>query len=162
MPNATVNTDFGEPIQLKSLEGAFVKVRPLSYGKKLDRLDNASKMYMEMDRDDARGRSRKGADEDESIKAFIESMQSWARAFDFAYCIGDHNLEDAKGTKLDFSNAMTLEILDPRVGTELGEILDALNGDNEDDLADFIKQHTSSSQAESEASSPLSQTENTG
>lgn len=153
MPTATVNTDFGEPIQLKSLEGAFVKLRPLNYGMRLERLDKASKMYMEMSDSDIRRRRGRG-NEPETIKAFIDSQNKWARQFDFAYCIGDHNLEDSDGKKLDFSNPMTIEILNPRVGQEISDMLDELNGEeSEENLEDFIKRHTKSSVDEKVTSS---------
>lgn len=156
MPNAVVSTDYGEPIQLKSLDGAFVRLRPLNYGMRLERLDKASKMYMEMSDDDVgrRRNKKQGNVEADTIKAFIDSQNKWARQFDFSYCIGEHNLEDANGNKLDFSNPMTLDILNPRVGQEISDMLDELNGEESDEtLEDFFKRHTSSSQAEPETSS---------
>lgn len=146
MPIATVSTDYGEAIQLKSLQGAFVRLRPLTYGMRLERLDKASKLYMEMTDESVRPSSRNNKPEKEAIKAFIESMNTWAREFDFSYCIGEHNLQDANGQLLDFSNSMTIQVLDPRVGAEIARLLDELNGEEEEEtLDDFLQRHSKSS-----------------
>lgn len=146
MPQATVSTDFGEPIPLESLDGANVQLRPLPYGMKLERRDRATKMYMEMEEK----KGKRGRQTEATVDKFsIETLNKLAVAYDFKYCIGEHNLEDANGNKLDFSNPMTLDVLDPRVGTELEQLVNRLNGEDEDEeLEDFFKRHTSSSAEE--------------
>lgn len=147
MPNATVDPTHFEREELKSLEGAFIMVRPLPFGLKLKRRDRATKMYMEAPAN--RGRSKQQLEDD--VNRFeLEQMNEWATLHDFAYCIGDHNLEDINGAKLDMSSPMTLQILNPRVGSEIEAILSKLNEDeSEEELEDFIKQHTASTQGTS-------------
>jgi hypothetical protein len=50
----------------------------------------------------------------------------------------DHNLEDADGRKLDFRNLADFDNLDPRIGEEIGKLLDELNNfEDEDDQGNF-------------------------
>lgn len=139
MPNATVNPNHFEREELTSLDEAYIMVRPLPYGMKLQRRDKATRMYMEANP----GKKKKDA-ENEVQRFELETMNEWATLFDFSYCIGEHNLEDAKGALLDFTSPMTLKILDPKVGSELERILGKYNEeDSEEELEDFIKRHTS-------------------
>jgi hypothetical protein len=79
----------------------------------------------------------------------LKTLNEWAVQFDFQYCIGDHNLLDAAGNKLDFNNPMTFKLLDPKVGSEIEKILNGLNEDeDEESLEDFINRSTSSSPEE--------------
>lgn len=144
MPVAVVDPSNFERFELKSLEGAFVMLRPLPYGMKLKRRDKATKMYMEAPAN--RGKSRNQVD-DEVQRFELETLNEWATLHDFAYCIGEHNLENFDGQPLDMSNAMTLQILDPRVGSEIEAQLAKLNADDdEESLEDFTKRHTSVTQ----------------
>jgi hypothetical protein len=123
-------------------------VRPLPYGMKLSRRDKATKMSMEVA---ARKRSR---GEETGQKLDLEQLNEASVQFDFSYCIGDHNLLDAAGNKLDFANPMTIKLLDPKVGSEIESILSDLNEDmDEESLEDFIKRSTSSSKEEADTSS---------
>lgn len=133
MPNAEVNLDATEPIQLTSLPGAFVRLRAMSFGQKLSRRDKATKMSMEL-----------GEEKGDNSKVDVEFLNRWTRAYDFEHCIADHNLEHADGTKMDFGNPMTVDVLNPRVGTEIEKEIDKLLGDDED-LEDFPKSATTSS-----------------
>lgn len=125
-------------------EPGYIMVRPLPYGMKLNRRDNATKMSMEV------AQRKRGQQQDDTGQRFdLEQMSQKAVEFDFAYCIGDHNLQDAAGNKLDFSNPMTIKLLDPKVGSEIEMIINELNEDtDEESLEDFIKRSTSSSEAE--------------
>lgn len=152
MPNATVDPGKYQRVELKSLEGAYVMVRPLPYGMKLERRDKATRMYMEANP----GTRKKQAEE--TVQRFeLETMNEWATIFDFAYCIGDHNLTDVKDAPLDMASPMTFKILSPKVGSEIERILSDLNEeDTEDDIETFIKQHTSPSpDAENESQNQL-------
>lgn len=132
MPNATVNTEAAR-YELKTLEGGFVMLKPLPFGKLLERREKASKMSMDQQT------GKKATNQ----KISFDMMQRWARSYDFEHCIVDHNLEDARGEKLNFSNHMTLDLLDPKIGAEIEELIDALNQeDDEEDLETFLKQHT--------------------
>ena len=142
MPNATVDPNHYEREELKTLEGAYIEVRPLPYGMKLTRRDKATKMSME-------AQARRGRGTDDTTQFNLETMNEWAAAFDFKYCIGDHNLTDANDVPLDFSNAMVLKILDPRVGSEIESILAKYNEDeSEESIEDFLERHTKSSPEE--------------
>lgn len=146
MPNATIDPSHFDREELKTLEGAYIMVRPLPYGLKLKRRDKATKMYMEA----PTNRGRKTQDvEDEAQRFELETLNEWSTLYDFKYCIGEHNLEDVNGVVLDMGSPMTLQILDPRVGSEIEQILAKLNADDdEESLEDFIKQHTSASPEE--------------
>lgn len=148
MPNATVVVEPQRYDLTKSLpatngnEGGFIMARPLPFGMKLERRDKSLKMSMEQ-KSTPRGKNRRRTQEDVQ-KIDLETYNSWAFAFDAAYCITDHNLTDVNDVPLDFTNPMTLKILDPKIGQEIEEILAELNGDeDEDELADFTKSHTS-------------------
>lgn len=134
MPNATVSTEAVRK-ELKTLAGGFVMLQPLPFGKILERREKASKMSMDQQQ---QGKGRKQAQ-----RVSFDLMQRWARSFDFANCIVDHNLEDANGGKLNFSLAGTLDILDPKIGAEIEEYIDELNQEEDDsDLEDFLTAST--------------------
>lgn len=107
----------------------------MPFGRMLKRRDTASKMSMETE--GRRGRSN--GNERDTNKISIETLQYHARIQEFAYCIGDHNLTDAHDRKLDFSNAMSLDALHPKVGAEIEAILDKLNSEDEEDTEDFTQ-----------------------
>lgn len=139
MPNATVNTE-ATRYELNTCEGGFVSLKALTFGQLLERREKASRMSM-----DQQTGSRKAA----SQRINFDLMQRWARTYDFEHCIIDHNLEDARGEKLNFSNKMTLDLLDPKVGAEIEALIDDLNQEeDEEDLDDFLKQHTPDSKDE--------------
>lgn len=147
MPNVTISTDYSEPIPLKSAPpDGFICVRPMPFGRMLKRRDTASKMSME-----TQGRGRNNSNNDPS-KISIETLQYHARIQEFAYCIGDHNLTDVNDRKLDFSNAMSLDALHPKVGAEIEAILDKLNSEEEEDTEDFTQPASNST----EETTPLS------
>ena len=129
MPRATVTSE-SIRINLKSCEGGWVDLRQLPYHEMLVRRDRAARYVMDA--------------EQEGKKVEIETVQSWARGYEFEHCIIDHNLEDEFGQKLDFANAMTLKVLDPRVGEEIEEEIDKLHN-REEDLEGFQQPVTSSS-----------------
>lgn len=133
MPKATVSTETTKK-ELKSLQGGFVELRRLPFGLLLERRDNASKMSMS---------SRQGQSDQ---KVDIALMQRWSRQFEFQHCIVDHNLEDDNGNKLNFDNAMSIDALDPRIGQEIEEYIDELNGEeSEEDKQAFPSPSSESS-----------------
>lgn len=155
MPVATVDPNHYEREELKTAppdpnkpgdEQGYIMVRPLPYGMKLSRRDKATKMSMEVQA--GRGRRGKGSEGD-TQKFDLETLSEWSNAFDFQNCIGDHNLTDANGVKLDFGNPMTLKLMNPKIGSEIESILTRYNEDeDEESLEDFTKRHTSTSQEE--------------
>jgi hypothetical protein len=114
MPRATVNAD-GTRIDLKTCAGGFVLLRQLSFGQMLKRRDMAARFMQEVTQGNAPNRIT------------IDILNEVSRKYDFANCIIDHNLEDDQGNKLDFTNALVLDILDPRIAAEIEDHIDKLN-----------------------------------
>lgn len=137
MPDVTVDSGSYERYELKSAPpDGYVMLRPLPYGMKLTRRDKASKMKMQTEQ----GKGRRSTSEIE-----LETLNEWAVAHDFAYCVGEHNLTDKNGTLLDFTNAMTLKALNPKVGSEIEKYIDELNEEeDEETLEDFLKRRDGS------------------
>lgn len=132
--NATVPAD-AERFHLKSVEGAWVDLKPLPYGLLIERRDKASRMSMVSDRG---GRTENRMD--------IDMMQSETRRYEFNHCVIDHNLGDGNGRKLNFSNPSEMNLLDPKVGQEIEQLIDTLNQLEEVDEENFTTVPTSSSE----------------
>jgi hypothetical protein len=114
MPRATVSIDDTKRIELKTLPEGYVVIRKFPYGAYLERQSIAMNMQIEQQK----GQNARG------------TMKMAARAvtvFEFAKCIVEHNLELDDGTLMDFSKEFTLDLLDPRVGQEIGEAINELN-----------------------------------
>lgn len=151
MPIATIDPEKYERYELKTAkanperagdEDGYVMLRPLPFGMKLERRDKATKMSMEAQT------GRGGTDATQKFE--LETLSKWSRAYDFKHCIGEHNLQSPDGNLLDFGNVMTLQLLDPKIGSELESLIDSLNEDeSEESLEDFTKRVTSQSQEES-------------
>jgi len=107
---------------LKSLEGAYVDLRQLSYDEMLERRDGATQILME--------RGIKGAD---TQQMNVKVLNRWSNQYSFPRCIADHNITDENGTLLDFSKPEhVFKILDPKVGAEIETLIDKLNQEDED------------------------------
>lgn len=149
MPKVTVDPAKYERFELKSApadpndpndEDGFVMLRPLPYGLKLARRSKATRMMM---RSQAAPNSKLQKDQDQVFE--LESHDEVAAHFDFAYCVGDHNLTDNNGQKLNFTSPMTLKSLDPKVGSEIEKLIDDMNNsEDEESLEDFLARSTSS------------------
>src|SRR5262245_60024641 len=113
MPQATVSV-IAERFDLKTCPEGWVELKRMTYGQFLERRDMASKMSFETD-----GRKDRPAE--------LVTMHRRVAAFEFRNCIVDHNLEDENGTPLDFRQPMILDRLDPRIGQEIGELIDKMN-----------------------------------
>lgn len=150
MPVGTIDPTAFERFPLKTLlkdpldendQDGWVELRPLPYGMKLARRDKATKMSMR-----AQGSKAK---KDEGSEISLENYNEWAVGYDFANCIVDHNITDQNKKKLDFSNAMAIKLLDPRVGSEIEKLINTLNEDeDEETLRDFPLQPNTSSSTE--------------
>lgn len=155
MPVGTVDVENYERFDLKSLpavgeegqegyeEGGFVMLRPLPYSKIVVRRDNAMKMRMIQQRQ----KRNQPAPDQQVID--LEQMGSWTTEFDWTYCIGDHNITDTKGRKLDFKTSaalrMSLQTLNPKVGLEIEKLIDSLNQDEDDEtMEDFLARREAS------------------
>jgi len=136
MPKATVSQELHHH-DLKTVDGGFVALKQLSFDQMLERRDKAMRTSMEA----SQGRQP-------TSKIELESMMQWTRFFEFSNCIVEHNLEGDDGQLLNFSNPMTLKILDPKVGAEIERLIEELNQEDEESLEDFTKRLSTSSQTE--------------
>lgn len=109
MPNATVDINATERVDLKTCDGGFVVLRRLPYGQWLKRQDMSMKMKMEMRKGDTEG------DLDISI------LNRAVTEFEFKECIVEHNLEDANAQSLDFRKGYVLDQLNPKIGQEISD-----------------------------------------
>lgn len=113
MPQATI--DIGEPTKfdLESCEGAYVVVRPLSYGEWLGRQSRAMEMKI--------------SDGQRSGGATLKAMQEEVARYEFELAIVDHNLEDSSGRKLNFKDPLDFTRLHPRIGQEISARIQSMN-----------------------------------
>lgn len=143
MPNVTVDSSQYERFELKTAPpDGFVMLRPLPFGMKLTRRDKALNMRM------VQQRTKKGVPQSDEQIIDLETLSNWSTMFDFTYCVGEHNLTDSADTLLDFTSQRTIEMvfnsLDPKVGSEIAQYIDALNEDEDELMAeDFLKQRGS-------------------
>lgn len=109
---------------LKSAAGGWVVLRRLTYGEKLRR-KNMMKLGIEM------------GSKSKDVKGEIAMASREATVFDFKSCIVDHNLfkDEAETVQFDFTSAMDVEMLDPRIGEEIEQAIDKLNNFEADDEA---------------------------
>jgi hypothetical protein len=145
MPQVTINPENYDKFDLVSAPpDGYVMLRPLPYGMKLSRRSKATKMMMRSNAPQG-GRGRRTQNDEQVFE--LESMDEWAVAHDFAYCVGEHNLQDAQGNLLDFTKPMALKMLDPKVGSEIEKYIDELNNEEgEETLEDFLARSTTSSE----------------
>jgi hypothetical protein len=130
MPNASASRDT-ERIELKSCPGAFVELRTMTFGEWQKRQDIVMSVQLEM-----AGRGR------QNMASLTMNNQDLAK-FEFEHCIIDHNLEDATGRKYNFSNPKDLADLHPKVGNELGELINKRHEWQEDEQENFSAKQNS-------------------
>jgi len=82
----------------------------------------------------------------------VTPTQTKVSQFEFRTCIVDHNLEDEGGRKLNFTNPRDFDLLDGRVGEEIGNLIDELHNWG-DELPNSEKPSASASSAP--ATSPV-------
>lgn len=120
MPVAIIDPNASEKFDLKSLEGGYVELRTMSYEAYLKRKDMITNIRIS------------GGKGQESSGELTMANQKVA-IFEFSECIVSHNLEDGSGELLDFSKATTLRKLHPKVGQEIGDLIDSMNQFLEDE-----------------------------
>lgn len=121
MPSAVVNPNNTQRHDLKTLEGAYVVLRPMSYDAYLERRDMTTQIRLA----GSKGKGKGGGDSE--FAGELAMMNRKVAAFEFAQCIVDHNLTDDNDEPLDFSKSYTLKTLMPKVGQEIGDLIDEMN-----------------------------------
>ena len=121
----SINAD---PIKydLKSWPGAWVKLRPMSYGAKQHRKELAIA--------DTRMRQVRGTGA-QAQEVAMNLMQRIVSEFEFRECIAEHNLEVAEGKPFDFKDPASLDLLPSPVGEEIDKYISQMNNfeDEEDE-----------------------------
>lgn len=126
---------------LKSLPGGWVELRPMPYGQMLTRQENALQNSI---KGDPTKISRSSKDQ---VELIIKAAQRATQIYEFKHCITDHNLEESIPSKhgheptvrkFDFkSDETAIDRLNPKIGAEIGELIDAMNQlDEEPEEAD--------------------------
>lgn len=121
MPVATTTGQATERFELATLpkteddEAGFVVLRRMAYGEYLQRREMASRMYWETQ------------DGKEEMQGSMQLVNRAVVEMEFANCIVEHNLTDSDGNLLNLKNAMFVRALDPRVGQEIGSLIDKMN-----------------------------------
>jgi len=119
MPRATNDIQNTRRVELKSCEGGFVELRRMTYGQWLKRQEIAMTMKMTG--------AAPGEQNPQNMAVDVGIQGQAVAHFEFAACIQAHNLEDDSGNPLDFKQAWAVEVLDPRVGQEIGDEIDRMN-----------------------------------
>lgn len=110
MPVGTVARNT-ERFDLKTLEGAYIVVRRMTYGEKLERQDALFQMRT--------GKEIEGLE--------VNMLHKNAALRDFGRLIIEHNITDENDRVLNFKDAKDVYALDPRIGDEIGHLIDSIN-----------------------------------
>lgn len=114
MPVASVSQETVRK-DLKSLPDAFVELKRMSYGEWLHRQELMLKMKIE------------GGTNGKDQTAEVAMVNKAVTQYEFQKCIVNHNLEIAEGQPFDFRTIAALELLDPKVGNEIGRYISELH-----------------------------------
>lgn len=114
MPQAVVSTE-ALHYELESCPGGFVDIRRMSYGKYLVRQEMALRLKVQ---------SQQTTNQFEGEMAMANKAVT---VFEFKECVVDHNLTDLQDQPLNFASPVTIEILDPRIGDEIGSLINKLH-----------------------------------
>jgi hypothetical protein len=112
MPVAVV-TEENHRKELKSLEGAFVVVREMTYGERLVRQGMNGKMRVLAGKSEFAG----------ELEMATRQIALW----DFANLIVEHNLQDKDERVLNFRVEKDVEKLASKIGDEVGAFIDEIN-----------------------------------
>lgn len=125
MPKAVVDDEF-DKYELESLPEGFVMLRPMPYGDALERQGMALKMSTEMQQAGNRAQRRSGKAQSGGKLDFKLSNRE-VTLFEYQKCLGEHNLEDRQGNLLDLHSAQGINMLHPKIGAEIGELINEIN-----------------------------------
>ena len=116
MPIATASGSGTDRVELKSLEGAYVVLKRLTYDQYLERRDMAMKMAI---KDDGGGAGR------ENVEMTLASAQKVVVGYEFQHCIIEHNLQNDDESPMQFPRDMSK--LNPQVGEEIAQAIAKMN-----------------------------------
>lgn len=131
MPLAVVADNGGKRFELKSCEGAFVLLRQMTYGEWQRRSDLVSRISIES------ASPNKGRNAVRDLVQRVDTQSLEVALFEFKTCVVQHNLEDASGRTLQLGARQDLERLDPRIGREIGQLIDEMNSWDEEEEENF-------------------------
>lgn len=138
MPQATVKAT-AKRFELKSAPpDGFVKLKRLSFGQKLERMEMATKQVIHNDDQKGNRAQRRSGNNQENMSVDIRMMQRIVTEYEFKHCVVEHNLTHENGQALNFKDSATVDLLDPKIGEEISEYIAELNNfegeeeDNED------------------------------
>ena len=123
MPDATFNPAETERKDLKSLPGAYVELRRMTYGQTLER---RALMKLSIS-------TRKGQ---KDLTGEMAMANRRIQEYEFKHCIVEHNLTDSEEKLLDLKNPVVLQKLHPRVGQEIEGYISDMNNFEDDDEDD--------------------------
>lgn len=113
MPIAVVDDELHRE-ELKSLEGAYVVIREMTYGERLQRTNLMGAMRILKDtKSDYAG----------ELSMETQRMALW----DFANLVVEHNLQDRDERALNFKLEADVKKLGSRIGEEVGALIDKWN-----------------------------------
>lgn len=116
MVKAVASVEDTQRFELKSLPGAYVVLRRMTYGQKLARQAEVSKM---------RVATQRGS---KDLAAEMQMLTEATAIAEFRYCVIEHNLEaDDEGNLLNLANPSDVQRLDPRVGEEISTRIGEMN-----------------------------------
>jgi len=143
MPKASVDPTQTERFNLITCPGGYVILRTLSFHEMEVRKDIAGRMYQEQK---VSGRKN----DDDTMRAYFESMNVKVTEYEFRNMIVEHNLymDDAETQLIDFTKPMHHWMLAPKIGEEISKYVESLTQMDEDDVAPLTRLPSSSSQGE--------------
>lgn len=126
MVMATASIEKPERFELKSLEGAYVVLRRMTFGEVVQRRAMTKLNF-----------TTQGKGKNSSFAGEIAMASKAVTMFEFENTIIDHNLEkegpDGGPTKLNLASPVDFELLDPRAGQEIEQLISDMNEFDEDD-----------------------------
>jgi hypothetical protein len=122
MPVAVRSTEV-ERYDLKTLDGAFVVLRRMSYGQILERRALMKLTFQ------TQGKSK-------NVEGEIAMANKKVNLYEFLHCVVEHNLERVEGQLLNLTNPVDVDSLDPKVGQEIERLIEKLNNFEDEDAGD--------------------------
>jgi hypothetical protein len=144
-----------ERFDLKSVKGGFVTLRRLTWGQKLERQEMATKQVIrEVEQNGNRAQRRARSRQDVNAEVDVKMLSRLTAEWEFRHCIVEHNLEDDSGAVLNFQVGTTLDLLDPRIGEEIQNLINDMNNFEDEDAEGENPEGNLKTESEATSSSP--------